>query len=191
MSRLRDAIASNAEGTFLQDCTLLGGHGHSIAPGTACTVLLGSDEAHITPTEGEPVTFRYKELDSLEIGGRGLLQPGGGFIRGGFGAEGAVLGMGIASVLNSLTSKSSIETVLTFKTRRGEAWVHYPRETPQALNIRLSGVLAKVERSNQEKPIARTASVTEELARLHELHVQRALTDEEYAEAKARLIERL
>jgi hypothetical protein len=130
-------------------------------------------------------------VTALEVGGKGIVRSGGGFVGGGFGAEGAAVGIGAASLLNTLTSTTSIDIVLNIKGRDRQVWLHYPRETPQALNVRLSGVIAKIEKAQPAAPIAATASVTEELARLHELHAQGALTDEEYSEAKGRLIERL
>jgi hypothetical protein len=194
VSLLKQAISDNFEGTFLRDCVLLGGHGHDIASGTRCTVLFRPDGAEVAPAGGESMSFRYEEIQALTIGGRGLIKSGGGFIGGGFGLEGAAVGMGVASLLNSLTAKSRIDTVINIKARERQVWLHYPHETPGALNIRLSGVVAKIESANPHDPSSTAGaagSVSDELARIHELHSQGVLTDEEYTAAKGRLIERL
>jgi hypothetical protein len=47
-----------------------------------------------------PVTFAYDDLDGLQVGGQGLVTSGGGFVGGGFG-QGALVGMGIASLLTA------------------------------------------------------------------------------------------
>ena len=54
----------------------------------------------------------YSDVEDVDIGGPGLVSSGGGFAGGGFGLTGAVEGMAIASVLNGLTSRTSIKTIL-------------------------------------------------------------------------------
>lgn len=193
LDRLRTAIGDNAQGIFLRDCTMLGGYGHDIAPGTRCSVLFAADDVRLMPVSGEPLTFPYEDIESVEVGGKGLVRSGGGFIGGGFGAEGAALGIGVTSVLNSLLATSSIDTVVNIQGRDRQGWLHYDKETPQALNIRLAGVLAKIAAARRQAGSSSHVggSVSDELARLHELHAQGVLTDDEFSAAKARLIERL
>jgi hypothetical protein len=194
MQRLQEAIAANVEGLRLRDCIFLGGHGFELRTGARCSLLFRSEDALLEPTGGDAVSFDYKHIDVVEIGGKGLMKSGGGFIGGGFGAEGALVGMGIASALNSLTSTKAIDTVINLKARDRQAWLRYPHETPEALRIRLAGELATIEAARREQDRAESQgqrSVSDELARLHDLHSQGALTDDEYSAAKARLIDRL
>lgn len=194
MSRLRDAILGNAEGIRLTDCTLLGGYGHDITPGTRCSAVFRADDVQVDTSGGERVVFRYEDIESLKVGGKGLVEANGGFIGGGFGAENALVGIGVASLLNSLASRSRIETIVNIKGRDRQAWLHYTHETPQALRIRLAEVMARIDSAQRRDPdrlAPSLTSVSEELARVHELHSQGVLTAEEYAAAKARLIERI
>lgn len=54
----------------------------------------------------------YAEMTNLSIQGPGKIREGGGFIGGGFGIEGFFIGAATASVLNSLTTRSRIETLI-------------------------------------------------------------------------------
>jgi hypothetical protein len=192
VNRLRDEILVNADGICLSDCTLLGGYGHDIAPGTRCSAMFSASEVHVDAPGYESVVFAYEDIDAVEVGGRGLVEAKGGFIGGGFGAQSALVGIGIATVLNSLTSRSRTETLVNIKGRDRQAWLYYTREPPQALQIRLAGVLARIESAQPGEPGMPTpgvGSVSVELARLHELHSRGVLTADEYGAAKARLIE--
>jgi hypothetical protein len=194
VSRLRDEILVNADGICLSDCTLLGGYGHDISPGTRCSAVFGANEARVDAPGCDPVIFAYEDIEAVEVGGRGLVEAKGGFIGGGFGAPSALVAIGIAAVLNSLTSSSRTETLVNIKGRDRQAWLYYTREPPQALQIRLAGVLARIESAQPGEPGMSTrgvGSVSDELARLHELHSRGVLTADEYAAAKARLIERI
>jgi hypothetical protein len=54
----------------------------------------------------------YSAIDDLEFSGPGKVTTGGGFIGGGFGLSGAAKGMIAASVLNALTTKTKIHTMI-------------------------------------------------------------------------------
>lgn len=193
MDQFQAAISANVGGTYIRDCTLLGGHGHGIGHGARCSVEFRGDQLLIEPVEGERACFDCKDIELFDIGGKGLVTSGGGFSGGGFGAEGALLGMGVASVLNRLTTSKGIDTVVHIQARDREAWLQYPHETPDALRMRLAAALAAIDGARREAQGAtpRATSVTDELARLSELHSQGVLTANEYTAAKARLIERL
>src|SRR4051812_24548793 len=93
---------------------VLGGFGWDLRPGHL--YRLDFDTAGITladlQTESIAATAGYQEIISLDIGGPGEVTSGGGFIGGGFGLEGAALGMLAAGLLNALTTRSKIVTIL-------------------------------------------------------------------------------
>lgn len=78
----------------------------------------------------------YAEIEDVEIGGPGLVKSGGGFIGGGFGAVGALEGVAIASVLNALTTRTSITTIVRVQGVRCELFLLHTRSTPEQLSGR-------------------------------------------------------
>jgi hypothetical protein len=146
---------------------------------------------HLTPEGGSPVVMTYDEINSFDVGGPGAVKSGTRLWGGGFGLQGAAEGMLAASVINSLTSKVRVETVLTVRATLRGFVVVYAQETPEQLRIRLAGAIAQIEGRQRTASTSGETSVPDQLARLHELHSQGGLTDEEYATAKAKLIERI
>jgi hypothetical protein len=72
-------------------------------------------------------------------------RSGGGFVGGGFGAEGAAEGLLIATALNMLTTRTKIDTVLCIQGTYGEVFFHITTLTPEALRIRLSPAIIAVQ----------------------------------------------
>ena len=96
--------------------------------------------------------------------------------------------MAIAGVLNALTTRTTVDTVISIMWDDGEAFLHTGTDTPQAIRMRLSPVFVAIERASVAPP---TASVADEIAKLADLHTAGALTDEEFATLKTRIIDRL
>jgi hypothetical protein len=71
-----------------------------------------------------------------------MVTSGGGFIGGGFGVEGAIVGIGVASLLNALTTKTNTFTFtfMQLETTDGEVFFHYGAMEPSALRMELSPV---------------------------------------------------
>ncbi len=80
----------------------------------------------------------YAEIEVVEIGGPGLVKSGGGFIGGGFGAVGALEGMAVAGVLNALTTRTSVTTVVRVQTKWCELFLLHAKLAPEQLRIHLS-----------------------------------------------------
>lgn len=173
---------------LLTDCTVLGGYGHGLDSGLSVGLSFRDEEVALIMPTGEEMKFQYREIESLSVGGPGLIKSGGGFLGGGIGVAGAAEGIAASAVLNALTSHSHITTVLELRAKDWQVWLRYSGATPEALTIRLAGVFAKI------RGVSSSASdglISAELSRLHELHQQGVLTNEEFADAKARLIGRL
>jgi hypothetical protein len=80
----------------------------------------------------------YCEVEDVEIGGPGLVRTGGGFVGGGFGVRGAVEGMAIATVLNALTTRTSVKTILRLQGTGCELFLLHSGMTPEQLRIAMS-----------------------------------------------------
>jgi hypothetical protein len=86
----------------------------------------------------------YSEIEDIEIGGPGLVKSGGGFIGGGFGAMGALEGMALASVLNALTTKTRITTIIRVQAAACELFLLWTQAPPEQLRIELSQPLGAI-----------------------------------------------
>lgn len=75
------------------------------------------------------------------------MDKGGGFIGGGFGLDGAVSGMLIAGVLNALTTRTSVLTVVALTTTDGEVWFANTSVEPAALRVELAPAFVMVRRN--------------------------------------------
>src|SRR5580693_435041 len=134
----------------------------------------------------------YSEVEDVEIGGPGLVKSGGRFIGGGFGVTGAIEGMAIGNVLNGLTSRTSIETVVRIQGTNCELFLLHTRVTPNRLRMDLSRALGVI-RAAQAKGAAGASSArsvppVEELARLADMLEKGLLTREEFDLMKAKFL---
>jgi Short C-terminal domain len=139
----------------------------------------------------------YSEVEDVDIGGPGLVRTGGGFVGGGFGVTGAIEGMAVASVLNGLTSRTSIKTVVRIQGTNCELFLLHTRVTPDQLRMQLSHPLAVIRTTRVAGPGAvqygaptRSASPVEELAKLADMLEKGLLTREEFDLMKAKLLDR-
>jgi hypothetical protein len=136
---------SMASDCYIVDAIVLGGFGtfgeFEINLGDRVSLRFTADEMRIRldEYEDEPVLpVPFDDVYEIEIGGPGVVTTGGGFIGGGFGLEGAAEGMAIASVLNALTTRTSIQTLVRVDTSHGEVFLMSSTVAPQAMRIALS-----------------------------------------------------
>jgi hypothetical protein len=143
--------------------------------------------------------IRYSDMLNTEVGGPGLTRSGGGFVGGGLGVAGAAEGMAIAGVLNALTTRTQIKTVLHIEAAHAELFFLERRVTPEALRIELSGALGAIRQAKVVASEARSGedrssyyrSAAERLAAVTRLHDEGLLTDEEYQAKRAEIISQL
>jgi hypothetical protein len=175
----------------LEGCTLLGGYGYgsSLQPGAEYCLCFTQEGVRVNTSSGLGALFRrtYSETVAVEFSGPGKVRTGGGFFGGGFGLQGAAEGMIVASVLNALTTRTKIHTVIRYTAVDAEAFFFYSKATPGDLRIKLSEVLSKIRRPVQQEQGTGTSTVSE-LERLVTLHREGALTDEEFGALKKKLI---
>jgi hypothetical protein len=135
----------------------------------------------------------YGQVEHVEIGGPGLVKKGGGFVGGGFGVTGAIEGMAIAAVLNGLTARTSIKTIVRIQGTGCELFLLHTRATPDQLRIEMSRTLSVI-RSARATEVAEgiqpgvravSSSPVEELTKLAGMLEKGLLTREEFDLMKA------
>jgi hypothetical protein len=185
----------------LRRVRLLGGY----APDTGLVIgepydarFLEDRLAIFPPYSGEALAqVWYSEVEDIEIGGPGLVKSGGGFIGGGFGAAGALEGMAIASVLNALTTRTSITTIVRIQGKSCELFLLHTRSTPEQLRIEMSRALgairatraAAAQDAEANQRSTTPASPVEELTKLADMLQGGLLTREEFEQLKAKLLQ--
>lgn len=129
----------------LADCTVLGANGFPFTIGSKISLAFEGHSVRCIHA-ARTATFGIVELAELHIAGPGSVTTGGGFIGGGFGVDGALEGVAIATVLNFLTTKTKVHTFLTLITNFGELHLHYSGMEPAALRMALAPVYVKLRR---------------------------------------------
>lgn len=186
----------------LPDVALLGGYGPTtaIAIGERYDARFLDDRLCLyQPRSWEPLfQVPYGQVEHVEIGGPGLVKTGGRFVGGGFGARGALEGMAIAAVLNSLTTRTSITTIVRVQAASSELFLLDTNTTPSQLRMELSRPLGAIRAAQASAAAAaapapgiRTApaSPVEELAKLAGLLADGLINREEFDQLKARLLQ--
>jgi hypothetical protein len=142
------------------------------------------------------VAVPYSEIEDVEIGGPGIVKTGGGFAGGGFGAAGAIEGMAIASILNGLTSRTSIKTILRIQGIGFELFLLHPGMTPEKLRIELSRPFVAIRSARashgaggtQNPSLAKSVSPVDELTKLADMLEKGLLTRDEFDLMKTKLM---
>lgn len=94
-------------------CLVQGGAGLNFSTGSAVFLTCRSNSIGILNLKTEEsLTIPFEQLTLLEIDGPGKVKASAGLSGGGFGAEAAVEGILVASVVNALTTVSAINTYL-------------------------------------------------------------------------------
>jgi|GEM_PF-3449088 len=186
----------------LHEVAYLGGYvpESAITPGERYDVRFLEDRLAIFACRKADVHVEvpYGQIEHVEIGGPGLIRRGGGFVGGGFGVTGAMEGMAIAAVLNGLTVRTSIQTVVRIQGTGCELFLLYTKATPDQLRIEMSRTLgtirsaraAEVAGGAQQEARAASPSPVEELTKLADLLEKGLLTREEFDQMKAELLGR-
>lgn len=183
----------------LRGVAYLGGYlpQSAITPGWLLDVLLLEDRLVVIAHHKAEVLAEvpYSQVEDVEIGGPGLVKAGGGFVGGGFGAAGAVEGMAIAAVLNTLTTRTSIKTVVRIQGTSCELFLLNTTLTPEQLRIAMSRPLGAIRsaRATQAAEVIQPApgaapSPVQELAKLAEMLEKGLLTREEFDLMKTKFL---
>lgn len=186
----RELLEDDPDRKVLGGFTMVGGNGYAISTGSICTVTTLVDGVVIRAEVGTGLAvLPYPELTIAELGG-GVTSSGGGYFGGGFGLTGAVEGMLAASVLNSLTQRTAINTLLRLGTAQGEVILHNGQLAPQALRNSLSRVFTGYEAARRASHVQPTDPISE-LERLGRLKESGLITDEEFEAARRKHVRKL
>ena len=171
-----------------------GAIGYDIAPQEEAVLYATSQGLAIRAPRVQAV-HPLGEVIAFEIGGPGKKKHNLGLIGGGFGLEGAAKGIFAATVINSLTTFTTITTFLLLKTTCGEVAMVNDTIPPEWMKRVFSDTLVSISRQSaapqvvvQQPTVTSVASVAEEIERLAALHASGHLTDEEFQAAKRRLL---
>jgi hypothetical protein len=185
-------VPSDKDRRTLSGFVLAASGGPSIPTGSGCDIDFAADGVHIV-AQGVIEHIPYSHVQALEVAG-GTTRSGGGFIGGGFGVEGAVGGMLAASVLNSLSSRTTINTVLRLATPSAEYIFLSHAVDAAALRLTLTPIQPRIRQAQvttapiSAPPTPPALSIGDELSKLAQLRDGGVLSDAEFASAKARLL---
>jgi hypothetical protein len=172
----------------LTNCVLLGGHGYGevLKPGVSVDLYFTAEGLWATQKgrNAPVITSPYSDAIAIEFDGPGRITKGGGYIGGGLGLIGAAEGVAIATILNGITRKSEIRSIIRWESRSMEAFFFTDSATPGDLRIAFSPVRSRM---NQFGTVVNDDPL-DRLERLVKLHREGSLTDQEFAEMKARII---
>ena len=171
--------------------------GYQIPIHAMCVLECRSDNIilnWINGTRFTPIAFEeYPQVLSLQIGGRGQITTGGGFMGGGFGVKGFIEGAAIATALNLITTRTRIETIVHFRSSRGELFLLNRKYTPQQLFMTLSPTITRIETAHQAllQPAAPARDAVAQLQDLNNLRATGSLSGEEFQYLKMNIMKSL
>lgn len=126
----------------LPSSPVLNAAGFELSAGERCEVVFLGSAIEISRPSQAAESVPWSELREIEITGPGTVTSGGGFIGGGIGLEGAAEGMLMAGVLNAISTKSKVQTVVGLLFISRELWLLHDVLEPLALRIELAPVFA-------------------------------------------------
>lgn len=128
---------------YIPSLTVLGGYGFA-HPASTCE--LWTDDAQVVVSSLRKVIWTCALVDVLnvDVWGAGSTTTGGSMIGGGIGLEGMAIGMGIAALANAMSTKTSIETLLTITASQGEVHFRSSVLLPGDVRILLSPLIGRV-----------------------------------------------
>lgn len=189
----RGLLGAGRDDVLVAGFRLLGGSGIGIETGTICSVLSLSDALDVRAELGGigVATIPYEVITGVEVAGSAATSSAG-IIGGGFGLQGAAEGMLVASILNGLTRKTTIDTGLAIATTQGELLLNHDRIAPGELRRQLSPLFTRVNAARHQRRHDRMGDdPVSQLERLGELRDKGLLTDEEFEAARSQQARRL
>ena len=165
-------------------CTFLGGNspdGAALVPETPCTMYFTDHGLWVTPPSGYGFStllrIPFNEMTDLELSGPGKYRDTGTMVVGylAFGVIGAV-------------AATNIKTVIKLQGADKELFFSCNTTTPQELRVQLSAPLGRIQAARTAPEAPMDGSIIGELERLVELHRTGALSDDEFAALKAKVI---
>jgi len=168
-----------------------------LKPRSQCSVVFLFDRIEfVSILGGETIgSISYQQVRLLEFGGPGLQVSGGGFAGGGFGLAGFAIGVATAGVLNQVTKKTSIQTVVKigFSAGDGVAELMFVTsvDTPQGLDKTLKPITLQLAENTRAAGATPAPSQTDKVTRLKELSELKELgviDEDEFARLKSEIL---
>ena len=176
---------------IIRNCFIVGGYGHSIHDRTSLSLIARGENLNLFgDNEIEYASYSINSLKYFEIDGPGKVSSGGGFMGGGFGVVGAIQGMLMASVLNAVTTGTTITTNIKIVIKDFEFLLINKELNPDQVKSVMSPVLEtmRLNQSRTSKLDTSVKSLSLELKELAELHRDGVLNEVEFQLAKAKLL---
>lgn len=169
-------------------CRVTGGEGIPLPEASAHAMVFCQDKLLLRRSvDGRPeVSIPYSDITLLEVSvPSGVVDPGG------TGAARRPSGNILAQALTA--TMTGVYATVTLQTSRGEMFFHSRYEPQAVIRMRLSPVFNLLRQRQPAGPGAEGTQVSSEdlvdrLAKLAELHTDGALTDEEFENAKKRVL---
>lgn len=133
-------------------------------------------------------SININTLKEIDISGPGKVTNNAGVIGGGFGAEGALKGMAVATVINMLSTYSNTKTFIRLGFQSSEVVMLTSQIEPDKARILLSPLFLKINRRSMEQA---SLGAGDEIKKLYELQQNGAITDLEFERLKSNLIDRI
>lgn len=164
---------------------VLGGYGHEFEPGSTVDALFEDDGLALLGDQSE-LDVPYADVLALSVGGPGSVTTGGGWVGGGFGVVGTVTGVALASVMNGLTARTKVVTILRITTPTLDLYLHHDRVPPARLEMALSPVFGRLRAAAGKA--APAISTVGELESLASMLRENLITRNEFDRLKAELM---
>lgn len=185
--------------TCIQSASTSVGSGFSPSAGDSYNLAFLHDGVEVSEVKGgERLTHvPYETVYSLEVGGPGVQTSGGGWGGGGFGLAGFAVGVAAAGILNKVTTKTTVQTLLRITVASSAnsvaEWVFLTAiDTPEAIDSVLRPVTLQLEhRHRMDSGAGHEGAGQDKITKLKELAQMRAdglITQDEFDQLKADLM---
>jgi len=189
-----EALTSDPDQRVLRGFTLAASGGTRIATGSPCEIDFSASGITIRPSGQPDETLPYEQVHAVQVTGS-TTRGSAGVFGGGFGIAGAAEGMLAASVINSLTARTSMYTVARIAATSSEYVFASHSVDSNAVQMLLTPVYPRIRQAQAAAastpplpPQGGAVSVADELTKLAQLRDSGVLSDAEFASAKARLL---
>lgn len=176
------------------ECTYLGGTGTEWLQNEPALLTFSQGKIWLThPISGNQKSLQVDHATIIEISGPGTQTTNAGITGGGFGLEGFVKGVVLATAINSITKKSSTNTFLRVLASSYESYLHTSNIEPTNLRLILSPAFVHIESEKRMFGSSSTQrlsglSIGDEIEKLYKLKESGTLSSDEFATAKTKLL---
>lgn len=183
LNAIQQYEALQGEGTLVR-CTYLGGSGVDLKDGCIYSIVFSANSVQII-SDATSIAIPLSKLKELKLTGPGRVQTSADVIGGGFGVEGAALGIAAAALINRLTQQTTTNTFLYLRTPDQEGFFHTNEATPDDLRIKLSSIFLLIKSNENSGP---QTDITSQLEKLVKLRDQGDLNAEQFETAKKKIL---